>query len=151
VSQVSYVCGFLFTDPDAAQSHLLQVLLIRKLRPAWQKGYLNGIGGKIEPGETPLEAMNREFEEEAGISGLNWKNDAILTLPNAIIHFFSSHQGHYNLNSAKQQTDEPLVERYVYDLCSDITVSSVPLIIQIALDTSGIIKPVMLTSDTSFN
>ena len=144
MSQVSYVCGFLFTDPDAAQSHLLQVLLIRKLRPAWQKGYLNGIGGKIEPGETPLEAMNREFEEEAGISGLNWKNDAI-------IHFFSSHQGHYNLNSAKQQTDEPLVERYVYDLWSDITVSSVPLIIQIALDTSGIIKPVMLTSDTSFN
>jgi 8-oxo-dGTP diphosphatase len=69
-----YVCGFVF-DP------LAQVYLIRKLKPDWQKGLLNGIGGKIETadegGEYPasVTAMSREFEEEAGvlIHPLRWK------------------------------------------------------------------------------
>ena len=53
-----YEVGFEFT----ASNDL--VLLIRKNRPEWQKGKLNGIGGHIKVGETPLEAMRREFEEE---------------------------------------------------------------------------------------
>src|SRR3954470_21452915 len=56
-----YVCGFLFS-PDRTR-----VLLIRKRRPAWQAGKLNGIGGKIEPGESPAQAMSREFREEAAL------------------------------------------------------------------------------------
>ena len=55
-----YVLGFLF---DADGQH---VALIIKARPAWQRGKLNGIGGKILPGETPLRAMTREFAEETG-------------------------------------------------------------------------------------
>jgi 8-oxo-dGTP diphosphatase len=55
-----YVVGFLF---DATREH---VALIRKNRPVWQDGLLNGIGGKIEPGETPADAMVREFLEKAG-------------------------------------------------------------------------------------
>lgn len=43
------------------------VALIKKARPEWQKGLLNGIGGHIENGETPLEAMVREFKEETGL------------------------------------------------------------------------------------
>jgi 8-oxo-dGTP pyrophosphatase MutT (NUDIX family) len=42
------------------------VLLVRKNRPEWQKGRLNLVGGKIEPGETPEEAAVRELYEEAG-------------------------------------------------------------------------------------
>lgn len=53
--------GFLFS-PDLAK-----VALIRKASPAWQAGKLNGIGGKAEPGETSLDAMSREFREEAGL------------------------------------------------------------------------------------
>lgn len=53
--------GFLFSE-DA--SHLV---LIEKLNPAWQKGYFNGIGGKIECGEQAIEAMVREFKEETGV------------------------------------------------------------------------------------
>ena len=56
-----YVVGFLLNYDRT------QVVLIRKNRPAWQAGHLNGVGGKIEMGETPIEAMTREFEEETGL------------------------------------------------------------------------------------
>jgi 8-oxo-dGTP diphosphatase len=44
-------------------SHLL---LQRKIRPDWQEGLLNGIGGHVEDGETPPEALIREVQEEVG-------------------------------------------------------------------------------------
>lgn len=56
---MDYVLGFLFDGPS-------KVVLIRKEKPDWQKGLLNGIGGKIEADEDPSAAMSREFEEEAG-------------------------------------------------------------------------------------
>jgi len=54
-----YVVGFLFCNG--------WVLLIRKIRPDWQRGKLNGPGGKVEPGETFAEAMVREWREEVGV------------------------------------------------------------------------------------
>lgn len=57
-----YVTGFLFSQD------LSHVVLIKKLAPEWQYGYYNGVGGKIEEGETSLQAMSREFEEETGVS-----------------------------------------------------------------------------------
>src|SRR5258708_364006 len=39
---MNYVCGFMMSYD------LMQFLLIRKTHPDWQKGKLNGIGGKIE-------------------------------------------------------------------------------------------------------
>lgn len=56
-----YVVGYLFSPDGQA------VALIEKNHPAWQYGKFNGIGGKIEPGESKHEAMCREFEEEAGV------------------------------------------------------------------------------------
>ncbi len=57
-----YVVGYCFSHDFS------MVALIKKLKPAWQKGKLNGVGGKLEPGESPREAMAREFNEEAGIT-----------------------------------------------------------------------------------
>jgi 8-oxo-dGTP diphosphatase len=54
-----YVLGFLF-DKD-------KVVLIRKNRPFWMRGKLNGVGGKIEEGETAKQAMVREFREETSV------------------------------------------------------------------------------------
>jgi 8-oxo-dGTP diphosphatase len=56
-----YVLGFAFnSDKD-------YVVLINKNKPNWQKGSLNGVGGKIETGETEGNAMVREFYEETGV------------------------------------------------------------------------------------
>lgn len=44
------------------------VLLILRNKDDWQKGKLNLPGGKIEPGETPIEAAFRELKEETGIA-----------------------------------------------------------------------------------
>jgi len=56
-----YVVGFAFS-PDYSW-----VLLLREAKPPWQAGRLNGVGGKIEAGETAQQAMAREFAEEVGI------------------------------------------------------------------------------------
>jgi 8-oxo-dGTP diphosphatase len=61
-----YVVGFLFKPGYE------MVVLIEKKRPLWQLGKLNGIGGHIEAGETPVEAMVREFREEAGVEVGHW-------------------------------------------------------------------------------
>lgn len=55
----NYVCGFLFYSDE--------VLLVKKSKPLWQSGLLNGIGGKVENYETFDQCMHREFEEETGI------------------------------------------------------------------------------------
>lgn len=50
------------------------VALIRKNKPEFQAGLLNGIGGKIEGEETAVKAMVREFSEEAGLLTSAWTN-----------------------------------------------------------------------------
>lgn len=47
-----------------------RVLLIRKKR-GLGAGKINGPGGRLEPGETPLEAAIREVEEEVGVTPLD--------------------------------------------------------------------------------
>ncbi len=58
---MNYVNGFCFNADGS------RVVLIRKLKPEWQKGLLNGVGGKLEEPETAHAAMVREFEEETGV------------------------------------------------------------------------------------
>lgn len=58
---VEYVLGFLYSENKQ------KVVLILKTKPTWQAGLFNGVGGKIEAGEEPEDAMVREFEEETGM------------------------------------------------------------------------------------
>lgn len=77
-----YVCGFYF-------DHKVQrVVLIWKNKPAWQKGKLNGVGGKIENRELPIAAMRREFCEETGILHEEWHNLITLEGEDWRVHFF---------------------------------------------------------------
>lgn len=75
-----YVAGFMF-DGD-------EVVLVRKNKPEWQKGQFNGVGGKIEDGETAHQAMTREFEEETGVFHLDWSLFASLHGDGWVVNFF---------------------------------------------------------------
>ena len=54
-----------------------RVLLIRKKR-GLGAGKINGPGGKIEPGETPLDSAIRETQEEIGVTPLHVSERGIL-------------------------------------------------------------------------
>jgi 8-oxo-dGTP diphosphatase len=76
------VVGFL---KDADEN----IPFIRKLKPEWQKGLLNGVGGKCKNGEAPWTAMVREWEEETGDKTEHeWRRFAVLRFPSAVLHCF---------------------------------------------------------------
>jgi 8-oxo-dGTP diphosphatase len=126
----AFACGFLFT-PDRAR-----VLLIRKRRPAWQMGKLNGVGGKIEPGETPAQAMRREFREEADLDIADWTAAIVLTGPDWQAHFFRAFG---DVDAARTATDEPLEIHPLRPLPPD-TIPNLRWIIPLLLDDEVIAR-----------
>lgn len=102
----NYVAGFAYCDEFSGGSH---VLLIKKNRPDWQAGKLNGVGGHIEPGESPLQAMVREFREEAGVHVPSWRHFATVTDENRFrVEFFSTKLDFKTAYQTHATTDEEL-------------------------------------------
>src|SRR5262245_51511073 len=127
----TYSCGFLFSTDRT------RVLLIRKRRPAWQAGKLNGIGGKIERGETAAEAMRREFREEANLDVRDWQEVLTLTGANDAGsgigwrgHFFRAFG---DVDAAQTMTDEQLEIHAVAALPRD-TIPNLHWMIPLMLD-----------------
>jgi len=98
-----YVVGFPFSEDRRS------ILLVRKLRPEWQKGKLNGIGGKTEPDENPTQAMHRECFEETGLN-LEWKRYGLMTGINNDGQYFECHifYAYGDIFSYEQKEDEQL-------------------------------------------
>lgn len=101
----SYVAGFM-TDGQ-------RVALIEKNRPPALAGKLNGIGGKVEPFETPELAMVREFGEETGFVHKDWRHFATLRTNRAlvvpsIIYFYSAFVPSPTLGMLESPTDEEI-------------------------------------------
>jgi 8-oxo-dGTP diphosphatase len=84
MDRLNMVVGLLFADTD--------VLLVQKQKPDWQKGFWNGVGGKDEPGEEPIDAMVREFFEETKIvvDRGAWRHFARETGPDYRANFFAA-------------------------------------------------------------
>jgi 8-oxo-dGTP diphosphatase len=121
---MQYVAGFLFDEFRE------QVVLVHKNRPQWQAGMWNGVGGKIErktanhtcydiscdvggfdpcqcPYETPVEAMQREFKEEAGLRLESWREFAVLTEPAKYqVCFLCAFEPYYMFEGITTMTDE---------------------------------------------
>lgn len=82
-----YSCGFVKLTGNPYD----QVLLLRKKNPTWQAGLLNGVGGKVEEDETPLQSMQREWHEESlGSEEQQWTRFCTLELQFAVVHFFKA-------------------------------------------------------------
>ena len=100
---MKYVVGFAFSPG------FQNLLLVLKMRPDWQRGLLNGCGGKIEPGETDVQAMVRECWEETGLETKegDWTPVAFLEAPDCLVTFFYTE--HHDLASATAKTDEHVI------------------------------------------
>jgi len=97
---IKYVVGFLF-DPDYNR-----VVLIRKLRPVFLKGMLNGVGGKVDPGETGLQAVRREFHEEANLDIPHWNYFWTDQGDDYCVDFYFASSA--NIDDVQTMTDEPI-------------------------------------------
>lgn len=95
-----YVVGLAFSECGK------HVLLVRKNRPAWMKGKWNGVGGHVEAGEQPLEAMAREFLEETGVDTpfSAWTHFLTVTTPVSRVWFYACKTD--AIYDARQTTDE---------------------------------------------
>lgn len=106
---MEYVNGFLYDDRG-------RVVLIEKQRPPWQAGRLNGVGGKIEPGEHPDQAMRREFREEAGLDLEDWALFIRLVSRGSMIHIYRAFTTAAIVDDVRSMTDEVVRIASVADL-----------------------------------
>ena len=63
--------------------HNGQTLMLHRIKKEndMHEGKWNGLGGKLDPGETPEECIIREVEEESGLTIQNPQLKGILTFP----------------------------------------------------------------------
>lgn len=101
-----YVVGFCFNEARD------EILLIEKNKPEWQKGRLNGIGGKIEDYDaSPKSAMYREGLEEANIK-VDWQQFAHYSGPGYELFIFRAFDDRA-LEEFKTMEAERIVSRSV--------------------------------------
>lgn len=112
-----YVCGFMFSEP-AFRIKRGAIALIEKNRPAWQKNKWNGVGGHIEEGETPLDAMRREFYEETGVRQEQWDELCRIEGEGYTCYFFRCFTD--QVGDVKTKTDEHVGLHHVKDIPSNI-------------------------------
>jgi len=129
------VVGFAFSHD------MTGLLLIRKQKPASQAGKLNGVGGKLELGEQPIDAMVREFHEETGLqtSPGDWQLFAVLDSPQWEVTFFRGRFDDSFLESAVgvQLTHEQVEYWYVDRLSDQNTLRNLRWLVPFCMDTSS--------------
>lgn len=104
---VEYVLGFYFLNNRE------NVVLIRKNKPAWQAGKLNGVGGRIEStDESPAVAMTRKFHEETGKHVAIWNLFSVLEFPGATVDCFFAHGDRSGLRLGPDSPTEEKVNAY---------------------------------------
>lgn len=123
-----YVVGFMFSNGH--------VLLVQKTKPDWQRGYWNGVGGRVELGETPLDAVAREFQEETLIdtSPGEWRGICQERGPGCLVHFYAARRIVAPPVGRANDMGEPLMWRRVDDLPAVQVVGNLRWLIPMALD-----------------
>lgn len=91
----------------------------------------NAPGGHIEQGESALDAMRREFEEETGAFVGNWERFAVVRTPEFVIHCFRAKNVRLDLLYTREQEEVRVF--YLHDLPND-TVYDVKWLLAMALN-----------------
>lgn len=107
----NYVVGFAFDQFDA-------VALIHKVKPAWQAGKWNGVGGMIEPTDpTAAYAMAREFHEETGqgIVAERWRLVGHIVESDCVVHIYTTRVPLLRVHTTTAETVRvfPVAEQYL--------------------------------------
>jgi 8-oxo-dGTP diphosphatase len=123
------VCGFYFSEDRE------RVVLIRKARPLWQSGRLNGVGGKVEEGEFAKDAMVREFEEETGVRVEDWDPFCIHEDFSHGVHV-TFYRAFGDVDGCRTITDEEVSIECVANLGQLEAIQNLTWIVPMALDPS---------------
>lgn len=128
-TNMQYVLGFLFNE------NLDEVALIKKTKPKWQAGKINGIGGKIEFTDINKSyAMSREFEEETGVKIFlwDWIHYTTLSGPDWDMYCFTSVSN--EVYDVKTTTEEEVIIIKIKDLHNYPHIDNVSELIKLAID-----------------
>lgn len=123
---IEYCLGFMFSPLQGF------VVLIEKAKPAWMAGKLNGVGGKVEPGETPYAAMAREFWEETGVHHKEWTFAGQYRMADALCHIYLTYSKSYDC--VRTTTREPVSYYAVESLAGRELVPNLRWLIPFLLD-----------------
>lgn len=125
-----YVLGFAF---DAQRQNVVLIQKNGNSVPE-HRGRLNGVGGKIDPDESPLTAMAREFMEETGIDlPLHmWVREGVFYADDWEVLVFSTVTD--EARKAKTVEDEKIFHVPTYDLHRYDTCPHVPLLVSLCLN-----------------
>jgi hypothetical protein len=124
------VVGFVFSV------NLSSVVLIRKSKPAWQYGLLNGVGGKKNDDDANLTyTMMREYEEEAGVKTnyYDWNKFAILEGSDWAVNCFYAVSDEIFMQS-KTKENEQIEKIRVSKLTEEKTLYNLQWLIPLALN-----------------
>ncbi|MCL2629617.1 MAG: 8-oxo-dGTP diphosphatase [Alphaproteobacteria bacterium] len=99
-------------------------ILLALKKCGWRAGIYNGLGGKVEHGETDEQAMVREAQEEAGITPVKYEKVAINNyevyfkgeLSNMIVHIYTASEFKGELTESDEMKPEWFdIDKIPYD------------------------------------
>lgn len=116
--------GFLFPNDLPGSVVLLRKRTRKEPGLEWMDGLLNGIGGKVERGESGKQAMARECEEEAGIQVSTWEQVAVVTDGTFQLEVFRAHVPEALMVPSRNDVGEP----FMIGKCTDVLAQRVPVV-----------------------
>lgn len=143
---ISAVLGFMFCPMKG------HVVLLKKKRPDDQRGKFNGVGGKVEDGESAPAAMVREFMEETGVETKQEDWELVVLLKNDAWHVSVYRTFSDSVYAARSMSDENVAivdveylfefptmrnTRWLVPFCLDDSPYDLPLVIAESGDGSG--------------
>lgn len=125
---IEYSMGIVFDGDD--------ICLIEKIQPSWMEGLLNGLGGRLEDNETPIDCMVREFLKETGllIPTYMWRHKLILKFAECNVYCFCSDYLALKSSVKSQMDEEVFVINYKSALNSGMLVPGLSWIIPLMRD-----------------